>query len=394
MDAASRGRAAHQVHRNRWCDCIRGYAILLVCVAHSFYLPFNKNENLQHYFKGDTGVFMFYVLSGFLVTAIIERETSQRSGDRWRPVASFYARRVFRLQPGLILFLCIYLLLPRPESALAPWMLVLPVSNWAAGPYITWHLKTLHVEESYYIVIGLLAVLVRELRTCLWAVGITTAVLRVGLFLFGRHNFEGAWWIDRLPPIEPFVVGGLFALYFEQMRQTPIWRTLTSRPFLLFGSSLSLLLVVGVLRYVKPFSYLLISTWPSVFSLLSAATVASGVEQQRLWFAPEWLRKVGVASYTIYLFQQFLLAPWKMTYGTTFWLPGWLMLLAAAAAGIPFWYRYAEMPLTNLGARLFPRIAAAVPAKQEIAEVIGTQSPGLPPMFDLSQGNDAEPLLR
>jgi hypothetical protein len=36
------------------------------------------------YFKGDTGVFMFYVLSGFLVTGILSREVEKHNDFRSR----------------------------------------------------------------------------------------------------------------------------------------------------------------------------------------------------------------------------------------------------------------------------------------------------------------------
>jgi hypothetical protein len=72
--------------RNAWCDCIRGYAILLVCIAHFFYLePLHSRWGfVTSYFKGDTGVFMFYVLSGFLVTGILSREVEKHNDFRSR----------------------------------------------------------------------------------------------------------------------------------------------------------------------------------------------------------------------------------------------------------------------------------------------------------------------
>jgi peptidoglycan/LPS O-acetylase OafA/YrhL len=131
--------------RNDWCDCIRGYAILLVCVSHLLYLePFHDCwGHLIPYLRGDTGVFMFYVLSGFLVTGILAREVTENTpfGAAMKAIGRFYARRMFRLQPSYVLFLSVYALLPPRDGALPWWSLLLPLSNWFAGPYITWHLR-------------------------------------------------------------------------------------------------------------------------------------------------------------------------------------------------------------------------------------------------------------
>src|SRR4030095_12001275 len=140
--------------RNAWCDCIRGYAILLVCAEHIFHIePFaSYGSSVTHFFKGDTGVFLFYVLSGFLVTGILARELEEQPCPklRWRAGGQFFVSRLFRLQPSYLLFLTIYALISPKDGALSWWVLLLPLSNWFTGPYTTWHIKTLHIEETYY----------------------------------------------------------------------------------------------------------------------------------------------------------------------------------------------------------------------------------------------------
>ena len=88
--------------RNAWCDCIRGYAILLVCISHFFDLEPTGSwgKVIWYYFKGDTGVFMFYVLSGFLVTGLLEREITKptRTVSNGHILRNFFLRRIFRSQ--------------------------------------------------------------------------------------------------------------------------------------------------------------------------------------------------------------------------------------------------------------------------------------------------------
>jgi peptidoglycan/LPS O-acetylase OafA/YrhL len=347
--------------RNAWCDCIRGYAILLVCISHFFDLePIGSwGKVIWYYFKGDTGVFMFYVLSGFLVTGLLEREITKpdRKFSNGHILRNFFLRRIFRLQPSYLLFLGLYFLLPKQEGALPWWALVLPISNWFAGPYITWHLKTLHVEETYYLFIGTLSALrERLLRPLMWIFLILAPCGRVLLHLLAKHGNQAAEWLgERFQPVEAFAVGGLLALYLPRIEISTAYRFISHRAALSFLIGMSVILLAGVLRPIKPFSYLLIFTWPLIFSVASAVMILSGLKKEGFVFAPEWLRQLGVMSYTVYLFQQFSLGPWQETFGIPFKWISWIGVVFVTAFLIPIWFRYVEEPLTRYGAKVFPR---------------------------------------
>ena len=353
--------------RNYWCDCIRGYAILIVCFAHLFYVEpcAARFGFLTHYFKGDTGVFMFYVLSGFLVTGILAREVANQTGGRprLRAVGHFFARRIFRLQPSNLVFLGCYALLPAQENALAWWMVLLPFSNWFGGPYITWHLKTLHVEETYYAFMGVVTCIFgNRLKALLWVMLIVSPLGRAGLFILIKQGNESAGWLlDRYLPVEAFAVGGLLTLYLSQIKAGRWGQIIARRPTLSFSVAMIALLLAGALRPVKPFSYFLLFTWPMFFSICSLVMILSGLEKERFVFSARWLHSLGLMSYTVYLFQQFVLGPWSDTYGVNYSWKLWGLLVAALCVAIPLWYRYVEKPLTGLGSRMFPRIKSVVP---------------------------------
>jgi len=140
-------------------DGLRGVAILLV-VAYHVRLPF--------FHGGYLGVDIFFVISGFLITRQLlgEQERSGRIG-----ITGFYARRVRRLFPALILVVVatlaggFLLLLPDEQVALArsAVMSLLFAANihfWQAGTgYFEAasvlmplkHLWTLGVEEQFYV---------------------------------------------------------------------------------------------------------------------------------------------------------------------------------------------------------------------------------------------------
>jgi peptidoglycan/LPS O-acetylase OafA/YrhL len=356
--------------RNYWCDCLRGYAILLVCVSHLFYVEpiADKLGFMKHYLKGDTGVYIFYVLSGFLVTGILAREVTHQPSvqTRLRAVGHFFARRAFRLQPSNLLFLTLYYLLPAQPAALPWWALFLPLSNWLTGPYITWHLKTLHIEETYYASIGSLSSIFRKrLKSLLWWLLILGPLGRVAIFTLTKCGFESAGWLlDRYLPVETFAVGGLLSFYLEQIRAFKVIKVLVGKPALTFAAAMSGLLLASALRDVRPFSQALVLTWPLIFSGLSLVMILTGLDRRKFLFSANWLRLLGLMSYTVYLFQQFILGPWSEIYTAQFSWTVWGGVVLASFALVPLWYWYIEKPLTDLGSRMFPRIhtVPSVPA--------------------------------
>ncbi|MEY2470307.1 MAG: hypothetical protein QOF21_3005, partial [Actinomycetota bacterium] len=75
-------------------DGLRAIAVTLVIISHSFDSG-----------AGPIGVGVFFVLSGFLITAIIDDERTRTGGVNLR---YFYARRALRLYPALVAFVSVY----------------------------------------------------------------------------------------------------------------------------------------------------------------------------------------------------------------------------------------------------------------------------------------------
>lgn len=156
-------------------DGIRGVAILMVVVWH--FGPDFRGHQLSWMPSGHLGVDLFFVLSGFLITALMLDEHSGAGRINFR---GFYRRRAFRLLPALALFLAGHLLFaalvdvaPDParlspgitpvDEAASVIAVVFFASNWLWVFNSLWstdfqfvegmsHLWSLSVEEQFYLV--------------------------------------------------------------------------------------------------------------------------------------------------------------------------------------------------------------------------------------------------
>ena len=133
-------------------DGLRGIAIFLVVLSHS---------HISVLGGGFSGVDIFFVLSGFLITVLLVQEFD--NNDASINFRNFYMRRLLRLGPALFLFLLVYLVAggifsgdwstKLTRSAIA----LFYISNWvqAFGLYSMHtlsHTWSLSIEEQFYLI--------------------------------------------------------------------------------------------------------------------------------------------------------------------------------------------------------------------------------------------------
>jgi peptidoglycan/LPS O-acetylase OafA/YrhL len=159
-DAAREGqplprRARRSPGRLAWLDALRGFAAACVVFDHSstiFFVPLHEVLYRVVDF-GQYGVFVFFLVSGYIVPASLERKGNVRS---------FWISRAFRLYPMYIAALVLAYFAQKagrgnlagagdhPVTSIASWLLML--QNLLTGPNVpnvTW---TLSYEMAFYLV--------------------------------------------------------------------------------------------------------------------------------------------------------------------------------------------------------------------------------------------------
>jgi peptidoglycan/LPS O-acetylase OafA/YrhL len=155
-------------------DALRGIAVLMVLTGHTL-LP----EGL-----GGAGVALFFVLSGYLITALLLGEYRAIGRIRLR---AFYGRRARRLLPALFLLVFVIGLRAAMYGDFLTWLpdglaVIFYAGNWvwAAGASLPGlaHTWSLAIEEQFYALwpLALIALLPLGLRRVGFATGLLIAL--------------------------------------------------------------------------------------------------------------------------------------------------------------------------------------------------------------------------
>jgi peptidoglycan/LPS O-acetylase OafA/YrhL len=404
---------AHQaaaVKRLAWLDALRGIAALCVVFDHLTYsvLQSVRNAVYQWFDPGQYGVFVFFLVSGYIVPASLERRGSVRS---------FWVGRVYRLYPlylfavgGMIVlwvtgigslsgmnsdavtssFADVFML----QSVL--WAPTVPNVVWSLAYEMVFYLLLTALflggvhrrSGTYALVLGVAGVVLGgilspgslsySLLTPGIVVAITDTLVLVGLVLAlagrGRSRTAGAalaaatgllvvtFNSGYAPPWESFAIFALMftgtVLYRAENGQYP-WRR-------------ALLVVIGVFGVVLVAALLHIS--PEARSFVAIRKGFNSLEVAGLTFAvamlcrhkkvPRALAWLGVVSYSVYLLHPLLIEIYDsvpLTRNENF-LPMELLLVGVFVlvllACCALTYRFIEAPMQRLGRRTARRLDA------------------------------------
>lgn len=375
-------------------DGLRGLAVLIVVYHHAVGLlpgP-NGSPQFEPITGGFLGVDIFFVLSGFLITAILLDET-RRSGRVG--LRSFYMRRGFRLLPALYCLLGVHLLyvwltgLPIGPEVDSVRDGVLYVYNWRwrwateqAQPNLV-HLWSLAVEEQFYLLWPLAVILLTSLvKRASWRAGVIGATV-LAVTVHRWVLFEGTE--------SPFTIVTLYArtdtradslLVGALLAQLWAGRFLPRRGLVPAAWLSTIVVAVAIVRVEVLDSVLYRGGYTVVaiaVAVIIAATLQGGwLAAKLLTVAP--LRLVGRVSYGLYLWHGWVFVVVLRYGGGWGWATRLAVGLLAAAVLTSLSWHLVERPMTRLRHRLQP---SSPPRQQPAAQ--GTD-PSPVPLVPLVSG--------
>ena len=266
-------------------DGLRAIAVALVLLQHFAPPPVSLLGT------GGIGVRVFFVLSGFLITALLLADRNKANAK------GFYWRRFLRLTPALWIAIATAAALGIGNMRADWWVHGFYLSNFLVAVRGTFgpvgHFWTRAVEEQFYLLwFAVVVVLPRKaLLHVIIACLFIGPVYRGGLYLAGLNNF----WQTLLPGnIDSLAAGALLAA----TRGAKFWR-----PWM-FWIGLAGVVSLGALPVVDPWRRIF---YPDFVNLAALALVAMGADGKRLeWLGWAPLRHLGVISYGLYVYHYFV----------------------------------------------------------------------------------------
>lgn len=332
-------------------DGLRAFAVIAVIINH-----FNK-EILP---GGYLGVDIFFVISGYVITSSLDgRGKDQGLGSF---IGTFYARRIKRLIPALVVFAIITTILiclvnPNPEVILRTglssllglsnlYLLRLRTDYFAESTELNpfTHTWSLGVEEQFYFIFPLIV----------WFTGFSKSKQNGGRFLlfalallsslsFARYLFL----FEYLPSNAYFEMPSRFweiamgAITYLAIKILPERAVSLLRPI----PGLAFLVVIApiMLQTSKPAVFSTLAVVLACCCLLAKREMPNSILFRLL--TQKYILRIGIISYSLYLYHWTILSISKWTIGISLFTIPFQVFAMIALASLS--YRYVETPFRS-----------------------------------------------
>jgi len=293
-------------------DGLRAIAVLAVFAAHfpllqeklGFEAPLNRLA-FFNYTGGRTGVILFFILSGFLITTLLLREQEQTNSINLK---RFYLKRMLRIWPIYYLILLAVAFLAsdsHPETWVLCLLIFPNVANSAGHTLVlSPHLWSIGAEEQFYLIWPFLVKRGRKyLKLILWGIFLFFAILPTVVILVVPDQIS--WKVELLrllylTKFNCFAMGGLAALWVNEHAEDIGSKTIIRfLAYLLFVLTLTLWVIgIGAGRFTDEFYGLLFTAL-----LICLSLYPNCIPQLENRF----IRYLGRISYGIYIYHWLLI---------------------------------------------------------------------------------------
>lgn len=343
-------------------DGLRAFSVLLVVLMHAGYT----------WVPGDSGVTVFFGISGFIITHILLREREKTGGFDAR---GFYLRRAFKLAPPFLAVVVVPTLIYGLFNTVNIGAFLSQIFfsyNWVRifdyaaseqvlpGTEVVWSLA---VEEQFYIVFALIWLLF--VRASWWRQGLLalsvaailgSTLIRTYLAMFDTSGHVIRGTDARLDGIAWGVLAAV--LFFMWQRGQARWMSAFGKDWALYAA-LALFLGGMALRdgWIEPALRPTVQVIAGVMVILYGMVPADTRLKRAFYAGMAWrpVQAVGLASYSIYLVHyplEHAMAPVLHVLP----MPAYVAVvsLVGIAAGLAL-YRWVELPALSLRKKLDAR---------------------------------------
>lgn len=347
-------------------DGLRGLAVLIVFVSHAGFAGLYIVPGVNFIGCGRSGVYLFFVLSAFLLSQPFVRDGGRASTGRF--LANYALRRFLRIFPLYSLYLLAgfvsTLLLWRLTGSAEPWGLPLTLSfdDFLAqlllqrGEGVTWSIV---VEFHYYLLLPLVALAHSRIfrNRVLPCTLFTVVLILVSRALWPPYDavLDGI----RLGPYLPtFFLGALLAVLHERWRQSA-WSSSRSVQGLLDASAVVALagfafMMPVVARFWYP-GHLTLDVFHNAYlayGIIWSVLLFASVNGRMFRAVFEWqpLRYLGFISFSVYLIHIVVIRVLGDRLHLHPLLEGWLLLALTTGVSHLTWL-WIEKPTSRLKLR-------------------------------------------
>jgi peptidoglycan/LPS O-acetylase OafA/YrhL len=298
-------------------DGLRAIAVIAVIIFHMWgwagAIPkTNPIVNSLISCFGPAGVYVFFVISGFIITSLLIREQNERGSIS---LSAFYIRRFFRIIPPLVGYIVgLFLLTQIGYLSVKPinyvWSLLF-LGNYGLfdgiGENFLGHTWSLSIEEQYYLILPPIMITILRFRmrpiNNLLIVLFCISLLSLNIAkTLSVHVYPGLINIAAFFKFRYIIVGVLIALH-----RGLVQKLVANKSAFLSVTLLLLIFIIHEYPFPSLLGLLLNGVEPLLWGLFIMWFVENPDKCAFLrWRIVQW---IGTCSYSIYLWQQLFTNP-------------------------------------------------------------------------------------